>query len=124
MKPGSYTPDPVRVAQARMDKGLKQAEAADALHVNRVTLNKIENGRANVSLELLERMTNLYDRTREHLLGEPEHVDPIELNREQLASALSKINAGFEDLTNLVETLNDAAREAAGKTPALVEARS
>src|SRR4051812_5811641 len=113
MKPGSYTPDPVRVAQARMDKGLKQAAAADALHVNRVTLNKIENGRANVSLELLERMTKLYDRSREWLLGEPEQVDPLELGRERLASALSKINDGFEDLTNLVDTLNGAAKQAA-----------
>lgn len=120
MKLGSYTPDRVRVAQARMDKGLKQAEAADALHVNRVTLNKIENGRANVSLGLLERMTGLYGCSREFLLGEPEQVDAIESGREALANALAQISAGFETLNDLVETLNGRAREAA--TPERVKA--
>lgn len=112
MKRPSYTVDPVRAAQARMDKGFKQAEAADALMVNRVTLNKIENGRANVSLDLLERMTLLYDRSREWLLGEPETVDAIEAGREKLATALAKINDGFEDLHDLVSTLNERARDA------------
>lgn len=110
----SYFVEPARAAQARMAAGFPvQADAADALRVNRVTLNKIENGRANVSLELLERMTSLYGKSREWLLGEPEQVDAIELGRERLATALAKINAGFEDLTDLVDTLNREAREAA-----------
>lgn len=110
----SYFVDPVRVAQARTAAGFDvQAAAADALGVNRVTLNKIENGRANVSLELLERMTALYGRSREFLLGEPERVDAIEAGRETLAIALAKISDGFEALNDLVETLHERAREAA-----------
>jgi transcriptional regulator with XRE-family HTH domain len=105
------TPDPLR-RSGRAGLGLKQAEAADALGVNRVTLNKIENGRANVSLELLEAMAEMYGCSREYLLGQPEEVDAIELGRERLAVALAKINDGFEDLTSLVDTLNAQARDA------------
>lgn len=105
----AYTVDPVRAAQARAAKSLTQADAADLLRVNRVTLNKIENGRANVSLELLERMTELYDRSRDWLLGNDEALDPIEAGRKRIAAALEQISAGFEDLN---EVLGDRVREA------------
>lgn len=109
----SYTIDGARAGQARTALSMTQADMADALGVNRVTMNKVENGRANVSLEFLERLSELTGRSREWLLGEPEQVDAIELGREQLAAAFAKISAGFETLNDLVATLNDRAREAA-----------
>lgn len=109
MSRSGHTVDPVRVAKARIATGLKQAEAADALGVNRVTLNKIENGRAKVSLDLLERMTALYGRSREHLSGEDEEPDPVEAASLKVAAALSKISEGFDDLN---EVLTGRVREA------------
>jgi transcriptional regulator with XRE-family HTH domain len=114
-----YTIDGVRAAQARVACGLAtQEQAAAELHVNRITLNRIENGHAKVSLELLERMAGRYGRSREWLQGEPEHVDELELGRARLAVALAKISEGFEELTGV---LNDRAREARDTAPVGVE---
>lgn len=111
MKRQSYTVDPHRAAQARLAVGLTQAEAADDLGVNRVTLNKIENGKANASLDLIERMAARYTRSREWLLGQ-DHADPVLVNRDRIARALGKIAEGFEEL-GLVEVLNGQAHLAA-----------
>lgn len=100
-----YRVDPVRAAQARLDKKgtdgrpLKQAAAAKLLGIHPVTLNRIENGKARVSLELLERMVKLYGQTRAWLLREPETVDAVEASRERIANALCQIGIGFEELT-------------------------
>ena len=107
--------DHVRAGQARAalrdDRGrpLSQAAAARKLDVHPVTLNKIENGKANVSLELLERMSRLYGRSREWLCGENEPADPVEAAREDIAEALGDIGTGLGKLADLVETLNGAA---------------
>lgn len=106
-----YLVDHVRVAQARQalrganGKPLTQRLAAERLDVHPVTLNRIENGKARVSLELLERMATLYGCTREHLLGASEQVDPIAAARNQVADALEKIGGGFEELADVVEVL-------------------
>lgn len=113
------TVDPVRAGQAReafRDKAgarLSQVAAARRLGVHPVTLNKIENGKANCSLELLERMSKLYGRTREWLCGENDPVDEVEAAREKFALALSSIGEGFEQLTELVDVLNQRAAGAA-----------
>jgi len=102
----TYTPDKTRVAQARLAAGFAvQADAAQSLGVNRVTLNKIENGRANLSLDLLERMADLYGCSRGFLLGLDDQVDPVLVNRDRIAKALAKIAEGFEEL-ELVDVLN------------------
>jgi transcriptional regulator with XRE-family HTH domain len=105
----SFDVDPTRAAQARISAGLTQALAADELEINRVTMNKIENGKARVSLDLLERMAQRYGRSRAWLIGEPEAEDEIEASRERIANALSLISQGFEEL---VPVLNDRVREA------------
>jgi transcriptional regulator with XRE-family HTH domain len=110
----SYTVDPVRAAQARIEKRLSQVSAASALGVNRVTLNKIENGKANVSLDLLERMAGEYGRSRDWLLGKDD-VDPVAANRDRISKALQKIAEGFEEL-DLVNVLNAQASLAASET--------
>lgn len=109
----SYSIDPDRAGKARTAAGLTQQQAADELGVNRITMNRIENGRANASLELLERMAARYGVSREWLLGEDAAVDPIEVAREHVAEALAKIGDGFEELTDVLDTLNERAREKA-----------
>lgn len=111
----SYRVESARAGQARQNKGLTQAAAAEDLSINRVTLNKIENGHANVSLELLERMARLYACSREWLIGEPEAVDEVEIDRERIANALSSIRDGFEALDAvLAGRLREAADAARG----------
>lgn len=96
-----------------LPRALSQTQAAHRLDVHPVTLNRIENGKANVSLELLERMCALYGCTRPFLLGEPEQVDPFDAAKAQVAAALGEISDGFEKLADVVEALNEQAREAA-----------
>lgn len=113
----SYAIDAARAGQARTAAGLTQEDAAAKLGINRITLNKIENGRTNVSLDLLERIASFYGRSREWMLGEPETIDEIELGRERLAVALTKISEGFEELTIV---LNQRVRDAQVPEPLTV----
>lgn len=105
-----------------MAMGLTQAEAAGTLGVNRVTLNKIENGRSNLSLDLLERMAARYGCSREHLLG-LDDTDPVRANRDRIAKALQKIAEGFEEL-ELTDVLNNRARDAGSQVRDDVEVPS
>lgn len=72
-----------------------QAAAARALSIHPVTLNRIENGKARASLEVIERMCELYDVSREYLLGQPEEIDPVEAVKEEMSEALADIARGF-----------------------------
>ena len=101
-----YVADGLRIAKARQALGLTQADFAERLEIHRVTLTKIENSDAKVSLELLERLVMLTGRSREWLLGQPEQVDPVEQNRQRVGAALAKMADAFDELAELTDTLN------------------
>lgn len=118
--------DSVRAAMARMaievdGKPLTQVEAARRLGVHQITLNRVENGKSPGSAELLDKMVELYGRSREWLLGEPEQTDDFELARERMANAMSKIGEGFEDFAAAVAALEARARQAGTDVGAVVE---
>lgn len=106
----SYCIDPSRAGQARTKAGLTQQQVADQLGCSRITINKIENGRANVSLSLVEGMANLYAVTREWLLGE---LDPAAAHHKKIVTALGKLEEGLGDIVDIVEELNAEAAAAA-----------
>lgn len=102
----------VRVAQARQKlpgfngRGyLRQSEFAEKVGIHPVTMNRIENDNANVSLEMAERLADALCVTREWLQGED---DPYELARVKMGQALEDFNAA-------VNLLKDAATKAAAK---------
>lgn len=109
----SYAIDGARLGQARQaltdenGKRLTQAEAARILGVHTVTLNRIENGKARASLELLERICELTGKSRIWLLGEEEPVDPFEVNRARLAVAVQNIADGFDLLNELMNDVSE-----------------
>lgn len=121
----SYAVDGLRVAKARQsligrnEKPMTQGELADAVGVHRVTMTKIENGDANVSLDLLERLSSVLGQSREHLLGEAESVDQVEAAKAQIADALGKVGDGLEELVDVVEELNERAASAGAKAVAV-----
>lgn len=118
-----YTVDHLRCAQARLavigDDGeaLSQVAAARLLGVHNVTLNRVENGNQRVSIDLLERMVELYGRSREWLLGEPEQVDEFELARERLQNAAVKIADGLEEASLVLDLMREVrtTHETAGR---------
>lgn len=84
---------------------MRQVELADLVGIHRVTMTKIEGGSARVSLDVLERLSAALGRSREWLLGEPEVIDPFELAREKMTSALA-------EFSDAVDLLQRAARDA------------
>lgn len=117
----SYQPDGLRVSKARMQANLTQEELSERCDVHRVTIANIENNRARVSLDLLETLCRVLNRSREHLLGEAETVDEIVLAREQFAEAMHKMEQGFAELGDLVATLTDRVREKADEQREVVK---
>jgi len=105
---------PHRVAQARAaltderGKPMSQAEFARVLGIHGVTLNRIENGKANVSLDLLERIAEKTGRSRAWLMGEPEPDDEFAQRSAQLAEAMAQIASGFELMNDLMLRLAEA----------------
>lgn len=70
LMPKGMRPNGLRIAQARLalpDKP-SQAEFAKRIGIHWVTQSNIENGKANISLELLERIAEVTGEKREHFL--------------------------------------------------------
>lgn len=60
------------IGRRRTEMGLTQAELASRVGIHWVTQSNIENGKALVSLELVERFADEIEVSREQLLGEPD----------------------------------------------------
>jgi transcriptional regulator with XRE-family HTH domain len=76
--------DGLKVARARESLGgnglrVTQAEFARRLGVHVITLNRIENNKARVSLDLLERIADQTGKQRDHFLSDDddEESDPM-----------------------------------------------
>lgn len=121
----------MRVAQARLalnqdgqprvadEPPMTQGDLGDLIDRNRVTVNKIEAGAARVSLETLERLTVVLHRSREYLLGEPEHVDEFELARERLTNAATKIADGLQEASLVIDLMRQLGPAATKEAAAL-----
>lgn len=74
MAPRGMKVNGVRIARARlrMPGSPNQAEFAKSLGIHWVTQSNIENGKAKVSLELLERIAAATGTSREYLIGSDE----------------------------------------------------
>lgn len=87
--PKGIKPNGLRIAKARLalPGPPSQAEFATRVGIHWVTQSNIENGKANVSLELLERIAGETSTTREHLLGtddDAEEAAPVSMNADLL----------------------------------------
>lgn len=60
----------IRVAQLRTERGMSQRKFALVLELDRVTLNHIEAGKANPTLDTLARIAQGLDVSIEELLGQ------------------------------------------------------
>ena len=64
-----------RISELRRERGLSQAELADAVDVTRQTIISLENGRYNASLLLAHRIAEFFGTTIEEVfLFEEEHT--------------------------------------------------
>lgn len=50
-----------RIAEIRKQRGLTQAELSEITGLQRVNISKIENGRYNVSIDILQKICNSLD---------------------------------------------------------------
>lgn len=89
MAPKGMAANGLRIAQARLalPGPPSQAEFARTVGIHWVTQSNIENNKAKVSLELLERIAEATGTTREHLLGDDEDEEAALVNAASLASS-------------------------------------
>ena len=59
----------LRIKELREEKGLSQKQLAEVIGLNYRTISHYENGRAEPSLETIERLCNCFDVSAGYLLG-------------------------------------------------------
>ncbi len=60
--------------ELRIGKGYKQYQVADMLGIDRGNYCKYENGKLEISLDLLRHLAMLYDVTTDYILGMDEYI--------------------------------------------------
>lgn len=107
----SYLLDGERVARARValpvgedGRQVSQDDLGGLVGIHRVTVTRIENGKAPVSLEVLERLSQVLGVSRSWLLGEPEQVDELERAREKMARSLAEFSDAVDLLAGRLQT--------------------
>ena len=81
-----------RLRSARIDMGVSQQDAADALRLPRTAITQLESGNRSVSTLELTKLAALYQRPVAHFLAEAEGAD-----EEDLSVALLRVAPGLED---------------------------
>ena len=65
-----------KLQEARKKVGLTQDQVAKVLEINKVQLSYYESGSREISISLLDKLSNLYGYNVEYFLGNEEQADP------------------------------------------------
>lgn len=114
---------PHRLREARealTDRGRRvtQDRFAELVGVSKRSPGRWENGESEPRMVQLTRISEVTGRSIGFFFGEPELTDPLDQARSQIADALTQIGEGFDELADVVETLNEEARTAAARQKA------
>src|SRR5690348_8719162 len=105
-----------RLREAREYLGLSQEYVAQQTGISRPAISEIEAGRRNVSSLELKRLSKLYGRPVEFLLGEEEAIganpDPVELKLRPMMKGLKQEDR--EEILRFVEFLKHRRSSAEG----------
>jgi len=106
-----------RLREAREYLGLSQEYVAQQAGISRPAISEIEAGRRNVSSLELKRLSKLYGRPVEFLLGEQEEpigatADPVEIKLRPMMQGLKKEDR--EEILRFVEYLKHRRSSAEG----------
>lgn len=112
-----YELDGVRVAQARLalderGKPMTQTRFAELVGIHNGTMNRIENGKARVSLETLEKIVTLTGRSREWLVGDTS-TDREAEQRQAIVQALAPLAEALLLVAREVAAASDTTAKAA-----------
>jgi len=91
MKEYNYELDYHRIKELRMAKNLKQKVIADLLDINQSTYSKFELLKANITIEMLNKLANYYNVSLDYLLNLSDDMAPtkvVELDKKIVGNNL------------------------------------
>lgn len=101
-----------RIKQARLDKGMKQYELAEAIGVNFTAISLYESNKREPRRDILEKISLVTNVSADYLMGLSEHKT---LNKEKsekvsqdVADLMAKINKLDPEKRKLIESLIDS----------------
>lgn len=100
-----------RIKELRKSKGLSQAEMGSQIGFSKATVGMWEAGNRRPTIEALEKMSNLFDRSVDYILGSSDDPTPKFMDSDYLAA--SGIGEEYRELFAKFLLLDDYAKDVA-----------
>ncbi len=99
---------PERLKQLRKEKGMTQIDLAKALGVSSGTVAMWETGKRKPSFEMFDRLTEVFDRRIDYILGASDDVSPLKVGEgEAMVTGNWVVQEEYEDVTRKFSLLDD-----------------
>ena len=99
---------PERMKQLRKEKGITQTDLAKALSVSSVTVAMWEIGKRKPSFELFDRLTEVFDRRIDYILGASDDASPLKVAEgEAVVTGNWIVNEEYEDIMRKFSLLDE-----------------
>ena len=86
----------------RKDKNLTQDELAQKINSSRSNIANYENGKNMPSVEILQKLSELFDVSTDYLLGKSDQRNPEKVNIEEVDVAFSSGYKGLNDTNKMI----------------------
>ena len=99
---------PERLKELRKEKGMTQIELAAALGVSSGTVAMWETGKRKPSLERMDRLTDVFDKRLDYILGTSDDPAPAKLNDDEIAQLEDwAVQEEYEDVMRKYSLLDE-----------------
>lgn len=99
---------PERLKELRKEKGMTQIELATALGVSSGTVAMWETGKRKPSFEMMERLTDVFDKRLDYILGTSDNPAPANLNDDETAQLADwAVQEEYEDVMRKYSLLDE-----------------
>lgn len=99
---------PERLKDLRKEKGMTQIELATALGVSSGTVAMWETGKRKPSFEMFEKLTQVFDKRIDYILGTSDDPTPVKLNDMEVAQLGNwAMQEEYEDVMRKYSLLDD-----------------
>ncbi len=99
---------PERLKELRKEKGMTQIELAAALGVSSGTVAMWETGKRKPSFEMMDRLTDVFDKRLDYILGTSDDPAPAKLNDDEIAQLEDwAVQEEYEDVMRKYSLLDE-----------------
>ena len=100
-----------KLKKLRQENNYTQKQIADYLNIDQGHLSNIENGKRNTTIDMIEKLCNLYNCSLEYIMGETDHYKPQKIafrgkrtnNNLELIGKMNEIMRNLEFLRKVEE---------------------